>query len=549
MARTWWKEAVIYQIYPRSFMDSNGDGIGDLPGIISRLDYLAYLGVDVLWLSPIFRSPNADNGYDISDYTAIMEAFGTMADFERLVREAHRRNMKVLLDIVLNHSSDEHPWFQQSRSSKDNPYRDFYFWQPHPPNRWQSFFGGSAWQHDPTTDAYYLHLFSPKQPDLNWENPQLRRQIYRFMRFWLDKGVDGFRLDVIPLISKRTHWPEGYADDFLRTVREVYANGPRVHEYLQEMHREVFAPYDALALGEGIGLTPDTCLDYVGAHRRELHVLYHFDHLFINFGPGGRFDPVPWKLSEFKAIFRRWDEAIGEEGWINIVLDNHDFPRMLSRFGDDHTYHEASAKLLATLLLTLRGTPCIYQGSELGMTNARWHNLEELRDIEALNAWRAWQRAGRHERQAFLEAAAINGRDNARTPMQWTDAHAAGFTTGTPWIKVNDNYTRINARRALADADSIFHYYRHMLALRKAHPTLVYGSYRPLREEDEQLFAYERADADGRYLVLLNFGSTTYPVAELVPPTHRWLIGNYAMPTSAVEPLRPWEARVLEVGS
>ncbi len=547
MTRTWWKEAVIYQIYPRSFMDSNGDGIGDLPGIISRLDYLAHLGVDVLWLSPIFQSPNDDNGYDISDYEAIMAEFGTMADFERLLAEAHKRGLKVLLDIVVNHSSDEHPWFRQSRSSKDNPLRDFYFWQPAPPNNWKSFFGGSAWQHDPATGAYYLHLFSRKQPDLNWENPRLRREIYRMMRFWLDKGVDGFRLDVIPLISKRTDWPDAYEDDFLRTVYEIYANGPRVHEYLQEMHREVFARYDMMALGEGIGVTPANCLDYVGEDRRELHVLYHFDHMFLNFGAGGRFDPVPWKLTDFKAVFRRWDEAIGEEGWINIVLDNHDFPRMVSRFGNDGPWREASAKLLATLLLTMRGTPCIYQGSELGMTNARWHRLDELRDIEARNAWAEWQANGRNDVQAFLEAASVNGRDNARTPMQWTDAPHAGFTTGMPWIKVNENYPEVNARKAMADADSVFHYYRHLMALRKAHPTLIYGSYRPLREDDEQLFAYERRDADGRYLVLLNFGEAEYPVEGLVPAEHRWLIGNYAMPTTADEPLRPWEARVLEL--
>ncbi len=548
MNRTWWKEAVIYQIYPRSFMDSNGDGIGDLPGIISQLDYLVYLGVDVLWLSPIFQSPNDDNGYDISDYRQILPEYGTMADFERLLHEAHQCGLKVLLDIVVNHTSDEHPWFVHSRSSKDNPYRNFYFWQPTPPNNWQSFFGGSAWQHDPLTDEYYLHLFSRKQPDLNWENPQVRREIFRTMRFWLDKGVDGFRLDVIPLISKRTDWPNGDANDLMRTICEVYANGPHVHEYLQEMHREVFAHYDALALGEGIGISPKNCLDYVGQDRHELHLLYHFDHMFLNFGPGGRFDPIQWQLTDFKAIFHRWDQAIGQQGWINIVLDNHDFPRMVSRFGDDGAYHQASAKLLATLLLTMRGTPCIYQGSELGMTNATWHSLDELRDIEAHNAWKAWQQQG-GTLDAFLQAAAVNGRDNARTPMQWSDAHAAGFTTGTPWIKVHENYPTLNAQKALADSDSIFHYYRHLLALRKSHPTLIYGDYLPLRAHDAQLFAYERADADGHYLVLLNFSSTPCEVADLVPAEYRWLLGNYPMPPDARDELRPWEARLLEIAS
>jgi len=544
MKKNWWKEAVIYQIYPRSFKDSNGDGIGDLRGIIEKFDYLAKLGVDVLWLSPIFQSPNDDNGYDISDYCAVMEEFGTMADFDELLMEAHRRGLKIILDLVVNHSSDEHYWFQESRKSKDNPYRDYYFWRAEKPSNWQSFFGGDAWQYDEITGEYYLHLFSKKQPDLNWENPKLRQEAYRLMRFWLDKGVDGFRMDVIPLISKRLDFPDIDPNNLLKSIYEVYANGPRLHEFLKEMNREVSSHYDMMTVGEGIGVTTDNCLMYVAPEREELNMLYHFDHMFIDHGPGGRFDPKKWKLPEFKKVFRRWHEALGEKGWINVFLDNHDFPRMLSRFGNDSDYQVESAKLLATLLLSLRGTPCIYQGSEIGMTNVAFDSFDDYRDVEMFNALRSWkeQQKGLND---LLIAVHKNGRDNARTPIQWNDSPNAGFTTGTPWIKINSNYSDINVADALDDPDSIFYYYQQLLKLRKTHPTLIYGDFEVFEEEDEKLFAYRRFDELESYFILLNFSSETVNIQNFTNEQNwKFLIGNYKPIQKNKWQLKPWEARV-----
>jgi oligo-1,6-glucosidase len=381
MERSWWRESVIYQIYPRSFRDSNGDGIGDLRWIIHQLDYLAELGVDIIWLSPIYASPNDDNGYDISDYRAIMSEFGTMADFDELLAGLHERGLRLMLDLVVNHTSDEHAWFQASRSSKDNPYRDYYFWKPAPPSTWPSFFGGEAWELDPATGEYYLHLFSKKQPDLNWENPKVREEVYALMRFWLDKGVDGFRMDVIPFISKRLDFPSVDLSDFGRVVEETYANGPRLHEFLQEMNREALAPYDVTTVGEAPGVPPRLANLYVGKDRGELDMIFHFGHMFLDWGPRGKFDLASWDLRDFKAVFNDWYAALGEDGWISPFLDNHDFPRMVSRWGNDGPYRVQSAKLLATLLLTLRGTPSIYQGSEIGMTNVAFPGIDDYRDI------------------------------------------------------------------------------------------------------------------------------------------------------------------------
>ena len=447
MKQNWWKEAVIYQIYPRSFKDSNGDGVGDIRGIIEKLDYLKDLGIDVIWISPIYQSPNDDNGYDISDYYNIMDEFGTMADFDELLEGIHARGMRLLMDLVVNHTSDEHEWYQQARQSKDSPYRDYYYFRPEPPNNWLSLFGGPAWDYDPVAEEYYLHLFTKKQPDLNWENPKVRQEVYQLMRFWLDKGVDGFRMDVIPMISKYLDFPDGDFSDFNNVIATLYTNGPRVHEFLQEMHEEVLQHYDVMTVGEGVGIAPAQANLYVGESRKELNMIFHFGHMFIDHGPGGKFDIVDFKLSEFKAIFDTWDQGIGQEGWLNIYLDNHDFPRMVSRFANDQEYRVESAKMLAILILSLRGTPCIYQGSEIGMTNVAFNSLDDYRDVETINAYNEYKASGK-DLDELLKIVHVQGRDNVRTPFQWDDSANGGFTVGNPWIKANPNYTEINAQAA-----------------------------------------------------------------------------------------------------
>jgi oligo-1,6-glucosidase len=547
MERTWWRESVIYQIYPRSFRDTDGDGVGDLRGIIEKLDYLADLGVDIIWLSPIYQSPNDDNGYDISDYRAIMTEFGTMADFDAMLAGIHARGMRLMMDLVVNHTSDEHPWFQASRSSKDNPYRDYYFWKPAPPSVWPSFFGGEAWSLDPTTGEYYLHLFSRRQPDLNWENPKVREEVYRLMRFWLDKGVDGFRMDVIPFISKQLDFPAIDLSDFGKVVEETYANGPRLHEFLQEMHREALAPYDVATVGEAPGVPPHLANRYVGKDRGELDMIFHFGHMFLDWGPKGKFEPSTWSLSDFKAVFNTWLEALGDDGWISPFLDNHDFPRMVSRWGNDGAYRVPSAKLLATLLLTMRGTPSIYQGSEIGMTNVAFPSIADYRDIETLNAWREAEAQG-GDLDRLLKAIHQQGRDNVRTPIQWDDSPHAGFTTGDePWIKVNPNFHEINVAQALADPNSILHYYRQMLRLRKENLTWVYGAYEMIDNDHPQLYAYRRWDDAGEYFVYLNFSEATLDDLPGPEPEQMTLIvGNY--PDAPAGSLRPWEARVYRMG-
>lgn len=549
MKRTWWKETVIYQIYPRSFKDSNGDGIGDLQGIIQQLDYLQQLGVETLWLSPIYQSPNDDNGYDISDYYQIMDEFGTLADFDAMLEGIHQRGMKLVMDLVVNHTSDEHYWFQESRKSEDNPYRDYYFWKKEKPSVWPSFFGGEVWEYDERTESYYLHLFSKKQPDLNWENPKVRQEVYQLMRFWLDKGVDGFRMDVIPFISKHLDFPTLPYDDFGRTVEEMYANGPRLHEFLQEMYQEVCQHYDIFTVGEAPGVTPDLANLYVGEDRRELNMIFHFGHMFIDMGPAGRFDAQPYSLNDFTSVFTTWDKAMGEKGWLSIFLDNHDFARMVSRWGNDGEYRVLSAKLLATLVLSLRGTPSIYQGSELGMTNVAFPSIEDYRDIETLNYWKESAERGA-DMDTLLQGIHRQGRDNVRTPMHWDDSPHAGFTTAPePWIKLNPNYQSINAKAVLADPTSIFYYYQALLAFRKANKTLVYGSYEPIEIMDKQVFAYYRSDETAEFLVLLNFSDTTsQSLSELSQRVKHWkyAIGNYEAPTTNLAPLSPWEARILQ---
>ncbi|MEO9477372.1 MAG: alpha-glucosidase [Cyclobacteriaceae bacterium] len=511
MKKNWWKEGVIYQIYPRSFKDSNGDGIGDIKGIISKLDYLQSLNVDIIWLSPVYKSPNDDNGYDISDYRGIMDEFGTMEDFDEMLQGIQERGMKLVMDLVVNHSSDEHEWFQESRSSKDNSKRDYYIWRPgkegKPPTNWKSFFSGSAWEYDETTDEYYLHLFTKKQPDLNWENPKVRQEVYDSMSFWLDKGIDGFRMDVIPLISKR-ELVDTDLDEFNEVIEKVYSTGPRVHEFLSEMHQQVISKYDMMTVGEGPGITPERVYDYVGASRKELDMVFHFGHMFIDHGPGGKYDVKDFTLQEFKRVFEIWDKAVGEDGWLSIFLDNHDFPRMVSRFGNDNKYHQKSAKLLAMLITTLRGTPCIYQGSEIGMTNVAFPSFHDYRDVELKNELKEWKQEGR-DIDMLLKAAHRQGRDNVRTPMQWSNQPNADFTSGDPWIKINPNYTEINVRSQEEDPNSILNFYRELLAMRKLHPTLVYGHYQCIHADDPKVFSYWRWDDTHTYLCLLNMSD--YP--------------------------------------
>lgn len=546
MTKNWWKSSVIYQIYPRSFKDSNGDGIGDLEGIIEKLDYLQELGIDVVWLGPIYDSPNDDNGYDISNYYKIHPEFGTMEIFDRLLEGLHQRGIKLIMDLVVNHTSDEHEWFEASRQDKTNPYRDFYFWRKGvnggPPNNWRSFFGGDAWQYDPKTEEYYLHIFSTKQPDLNWENPKVRAEVYKIMRYWLDKGVDGFRMDVISLISKRLGFSDADLPTFNDVVEQVYSNGPRVHEFIQEMYREVLQHYDIMTVGEGPGISKTVGLDYVNEDRKELNMIFHLDHMFLGYGPDGRFDPIPYGLPDIRKIINDWDAVMGEKGWISIFMDNHDFPRMVSRFANDTQYRVESSKLLALMVLTLRGTPCIYQGSEIGMTNITLPEISDFRDVETLNFHREYTENGMPEQQ-FIDLANVYGRDNARTPMQWNDQPNAGFTTGTPWLKVNSNYPEINVASDKGDARGIFAFYRKLLKLRKTLPVLIYGDYREIPQENPDLFVYQRTDQNDSCYVALNFSSRS---ASFNLPTAvsglTFLSGNYDDPEDTL--LRPWEARL-----
>ncbi len=549
------KQSVIYQIYPRSFNDSDGDGVGDLRGIVQKLDYLHDLGVDVLWLSPIFQSPNADNGYDISDYEAIMPEFGTMDDFDELLTGVHRRGMKLMLDLVVNHSSDEHRWFRESRQSRDNPYREYYIWrepkQGKEPNNYQSFFSGPAWTLDETTGEYYLHLFAQKQPDLNWENPTLRQEIYRMMRFWLDKGVDGFRMDVIPFLSKHYQsdgrtlpdYPEGRYGDLT-----IHANGPRIHEFLQEMHREVLAHYPAvITVGEGFGVSAEQANLYVGRDRHELQMIYHFDHAVPR--EEYRFlDPAPeFTLLELKTMFATWNQALASgpdaPGWQNIYFGNHDNPRMLSRFGNPEEYHYASATALATVLLTQRGTPSLYQGDEIGMVNCPFQSIDEYDDIQVKNAWRALigveTDPARQER--FLRTANYIARDHARTPMPWFNAPNGGFTPGKPWLMVNPNYARINVADQQVRADSVLQFYRTLLRFRKRTPALHEGTYRDLLPDHPTVWAYERRLGQTVLVILANFSDRDV----YVPPVEAGNVEltNYTIGLSLA--LRPFEARIL----
>ncbi|MGA2600298.1 MAG: alpha-glucosidase [Bryobacteraceae bacterium] len=545
----WWKEAVVYQVYPRSFKDSNGDGVGDLKGITSKLEYIQRLGVNVIWLSPHFDSPNADNGYDIRDFRKVMADFGTMADFDELLHGIKQRNMKLILDLVVNHTSDEHAWFAESRKSKDNPYRDYYFWRPakdgHEPNNWVSFFSGSAWTLDPATNEYYLHLFAAKQPDLNWDNPKVRREVYGLMKFWLDKGVDGFRMDVIPFISKRPGLPD-LPPDYMTRPQYFYAMGPHLHEYLREMNREVLSKYDAMTVGEAFGVTLEQTPSLVDERRHELDMIFNFDVVRLN-RDGEQWRD--WTLPEMKAIYTTEDKALDAHSWNTVFLSNHDNPRVVSAFGDDSAaFRIPSAKLLATMVLTLKGTPFIYQGDELGMTNYPFTRIEEFDDIQVKNGWKADVLTGKMKAGPYLANLRKTSRDNSRTPMQWDDSSSAGFTTAaTPWLRVNPNYKDINAARELADPSSIYNYFCKMVEFRKKTPALVYGVYEDLDPGNAHIFAYTRTLGTEKYLVVLNFSKAD--VSYTLPggiTAGELQISNLASRESKTQvlQLKAWEARV-----
>jgi oligo-1,6-glucosidase len=557
----WWQSAVVYQVYPRSFADGDGDGIGDLPGLLGRLDHLAALGVDVVWLSPVYPSPQDDNGYDISDYQDIDPVFGSLADLDAILAGLHERGMKLVMDLVVNHTSDEHPWFVESRSGPDSPKRDWYWWRPAregmaagdpgaEPTNWTSFFSGSTWELDPVSGEYYLHLFSRKQPDLNWENPQVRDAIYTMMRWWLDRGVDGFRMDVINMISKDPSLPDGRVlsgAGGLGDGAEYYLGGPRIHEFLQEMHREVFAgrPDALLNVGEMPGVTVHEARLFTDPARAEVDMVFQFEHMNVDQG-ASKWDVRPFDLLALKGSLGRWQAGLAGTGWNSLYWNNHDQPRVVSRFGDDGPYRVPAAKLLGTILHLHQGTPYVYQGEELGMTNFPFTSIEQFRDIESLNHYAEAVAHGRPPEQVLAGMRAMS-RDNARTPMQWNADVHAGFTTGEPWLPVNPNYPQVNAEAALADPDSVFHHYRRLIELRHTEPAVAHGDFTMLLAEHERIYAFTRRLGDTELLVLGNFSDQIEKIeadgdfdpapwagAELV-------LGNYP---AGDWPLRPWEARI-----
>jgi len=552
----WWKEAVVYQIYPRSFKDSDGDGVGDLKGIISKLDYIKSLGINVVWLNPIFGSPNDDNGYDISDYRGIMKEFGTMADFDALLKGMHERGIKLVLDLVANHSSDEHEWFKQSRSSRTNPYRDYYHWWPaekgKPAHRW-SFFdvNADAWKFDSATNAYYLHYFSRKQPDLNWENPKVRKEIFDMMNFWFDKGVDGFRMDVIPFISKDTTFPE-LPKEYNGDMVAYYANGPHLHDYLKEMNKEVLSKHNVMSVAEGAGVTAQTAHNFVDEDRNELNMLYHFEGVNYGYVDGKFKTPVPggYKLVGFKEIYSKWDSIFATKGWGTIYLGNHDQPRMVTRWGNDSPeFREASSKMLTTFLLTMRATPYYYFGDELGMSNIKFDRIEDYNDIETKNHYTLLQ-TQKGDIKEFMEAAKISARDNGRTPFQWDATANAGFTTGKPWLKINPNYKNVNVAAEVGNVNSCLSYFKNAVQLRKNNKVLVYGKYELLDKANEKVYAYTRGEGTEKVLVILNFSKdkVTWDLPAGLAVEEKPLLNNY--PTfSANGPiaLEPYQAIVVKV--
>jgi oligo-1,6-glucosidase len=540
----WWKEAVVYQIYPRSFKDSDGDGIGDLKGILSKLDYIKSLGIDAVWLNPIYSSPNDDNGYDVSDYRNIMKDFGTMDDFDALLKGMHDRNIKLVMDVVVNHSSDEHEWFKQSRSSRDNPYRNYYHWwnaeNGKPPYRYSLFdVNHDAWKYDSLTNAYYLHYFSQKQPDLNWENPKLRLEIYDMMVFWAKKGVDGFRLDAFQFAAKDTTFPafpKGFEKDFVK----YYAMGPHLHDYLKEMNREVFSKFDVMSVAEGAGNTFKDAHELVDADRNELNMAYAFEAIDIA-------KPEGYSVLHFKKVFSKWDSAFAGNGWLSIVLANHDQARLVSRFGNDSvTFRDVSSKMLTTFLLSMRGTPYYYYGDELAMTNAGFEKIEDYKDMPTLNEYQH-QKNIAGDLKKYMEIIKFSCRDNGRTPMQWDSSMNAGFTTGTPWLQTNRNYINLNVSAQEKDENSCLNYFKNMVRLRKDNKVLVYGKFTSINKENPDVFAYTRELDGKKMLVLLNFRSKSVTVKTGIDLSNtKVLISNYKTP-SANGTLQPYEAIVYEL--
>ena len=547
---------MVYQIYPKSFKDSNGDGVGDIQGIISKLDYLKELGVDVLWISPMYASPMDDNGYDISDYRAIYEEYGTMEDFKALLKEAHDRKIKILMDLVVNHTSDEHAWFIESRKSIESPYRDYYIWkngkQGKEPNNWGACFGGSAWEYDKQTDMYYLHCFSKKQPDLNWENPRVRTEVFDMMNWWCEIGIDGFRMDVISMISKVQTYPDGEVNGGLYGNSSPFVmNGPRVHEFLQEMNREVLSRYDIMTVGEAAGVTVEEAKKYANEDDSELNMVFQFEHVSIGDGRFGKWTTKRFDLVELKRILSKWQTELKGKAWNSLYLGNHDQPRSVSRFGDDRPeYREVSAKMLATCIHMMQGTPYIYQGEELGMTNAGFEQLTDYRDIETLNIYQELTEAKLISSEEMMQCIKARSRDNARTPVQWDDGANAGFTTGNPWIAVIDNYKEINAADQVARADSVYHYYQKLIQLRKENEIIVYGIYELLNPEDTNTFMYTRTYEKEKLLVLLNFTEKEQLVSipeEFSTGKASCMISNYENPLQKENILRAYEAVVLKL--
>ena len=555
MEKRWWKESVVYQIYPRSFCDSNGDGIGDLNGITGKLDYLKELGVDVIWLSPVYKSPNDDNGYDISDYQAIMDEFGTMEDFDRMLATAHEKGIKIMMDLVVNHTSDEHKWFIESRKSTDNPYRDYYIWRPAKedgslPNNWGSCFSGPAWEYDKTTDMYFLHLFSKKQPDLNWDNPVVRQEVFDMMNWWLKKGVDGFRMDVISLISKEPGLPDkepginGYA------TFNVSANGPHVHEYLQEMRQKALNNADTITVGECSGVTLEEAKKYARSDEKELNMVFQFEHMDVDSDEkAGKWTTRKMDLRDLKKILTRWQKGLQDIAWNSLYWENHDQPRSVSRFGNDSDeYREISAKMLATCIHMMQGTPYVYQGEELGMTNCPFNTLDNFRDLESINAFHELTEQGKMTEEDMMAAISYKGRDNARTPMQWDDSAYAGFSTANPWIMVNPNYTKINAKDQVNREDSVFKYYQKLIKLRHESELIVYGTYDLILDDDKDIYAYIRTLGNEKLIVYCNFSENTREVEipeEFV--NGKVLISNYSDAKANQKiTLRPYEAIVIQ---
>lgn len=555
MEKRWWKESVVYQIYPRSFCDSNGDGIGDLNGITGKLDYLKELGIDVIWLSPVYKSPNDDNGYDISDYQAIMDEFGTMEDFDRMLATAHEKGIKIMMDLVVNHTSDEHKWFIESRKSTDNPYRDYYIWRPAKedgslPNNWGSCFSGPAWEYDKTTDMYFLHLFSKKQPDLNWDNPAVRQDVFDMMNWWLKKGVDGFRMDVISLISKEPGLPDketginGYA------TFNVSANGPHVHEYLQEMRQKALNNADTITVGECSGVTLEEAKKYARSDEKELNMVFQFEHMDVDSDEkAGKWTTRKMDLRDLKKILTRWQKGLQDIAWNSLYWENHDQPRSVSRFGNDSDeYREISAKMLATCIHMMQGTPYVYQGEELGMTNCPFNTLDNFRDLESINAFHELTEQGKMTEEDMMAAIGYKGRDNARTPMQWDDSAYAGFSTANPWIMVNPNYTKINAKDQINREDSVFKYYQKLIKLRHESELIVYGTYDLILDDDKDIYAYIRTLGDKKLIVYCNFSENTRKVEipeEFV--NKKVLISNYSDAKANQKiTLRPYEAIVIQ---